>query len=246
MGGRGGTWLLVLWFHCVLIVCAKAQEPQEPEDPADDKQFGVWLDQGISADLTANKSLEFEFHERFDKGGTNLYEYFFQGGVGFRVRPWLLVIPSYRYQRFPGNPAGIAFENRLLVNFTMSTVRGPWRPNFRTIIEGRFPDTRNASARLRFRPGIDYTLPLGMKRPPVAVVSNEFFIVPGTNSFLAGSEFTQDRFQAGVRVPITDSVAVRTYYMLQLVDLPSGWYGGNILGFSLTYKLRKVSAKGSP
>jgi hypothetical protein len=246
MGGRGGTWLLVLLFHCVLIVCAKAQEPQEPEDPEDEKQFGLWLDQGVSADLTANKSLEFEVHERFDKGGTNLYEYFFQGGVGFRVRPWLTVIPSYRYQRFPGNPAGIAFENRLLVNLTLSTVRGPWRPNFRTLVEGRFPDNRNASARLRFRPGIDYTLPLRMKRPPVAVVSNEFFIVPGTNSFLAGSEFTQNRFQAGVRVPITDSIAVRPYYMLQLVNLSSGWDGNNILGFSLTYKLRKVSAKSSP
>ena len=86
---RGRAWLLVLLFHCALAVCARAQEPQEPEDPEDEKQFGLWLDQGVSADLTANKSLEFEFHERFDYGGTNLYEYFFQGGVGFRVRPWL-------------------------------------------------------------------------------------------------------------------------------------------------------------
>jgi hypothetical protein len=80
----------------------------------------------------------------------------------------------------------------------------------------------------------------------VVVVSNEFFLVPGTNSFLAGSEFTQDRVQAGVRIPITDSVAVRSYYMLQLVSLPSGWEGNNIIGLSLTYKLRKISAKSSP
>ena len=49
------AWLLVLLFHCMLAVCAKAQEPQEPEDPEDEKQFGLWLDQGVSADLTANK-----------------------------------------------------------------------------------------------------------------------------------------------------------------------------------------------
>ncbi len=246
MGRRDKTWLLVLLFHCLLVVCARAQEPQEPEDPEDEKQFGLWLDQGVSADLTANKSLEFEFHERFDYGGTNLYEYFFQVGVGFRVRPWLLILPSYRYQRFPGDPAGTDYENRLLVNFTLSTVRGPWRPNLRTLVEGRFPDNRIASARLRFRPGIDYTLPLRMKRPPVVVVSDEFFLVPGTNSFSAGGEFTQDRFQAGVRMPITESVAVRPYYMLQLVNRPGGWEGNNIIGLSLTYKLRKISAKSSP
>jgi hypothetical protein len=240
------AWLLVLLFHCVLAVCAKAQEPQEPEDPEDEKQFGLWLDQGVSADLTANKSLEFEIHERFDKGGTNLYEYFFQGGVGFRVRPWLTVIPSYRYQRFPGNPAGVDYENRLLLNLTMSTSRGPWRPSLRTIVEGRFPDGRIASARLRFRPGIEYTLPLRVTRRPVMVLTNEFFVVPGENSFLAGSHFTQDRVAVGVRIPIGDSLAIRPYYLLQLVDLPAGWEGNNVIGLSLAWKVRKIGAKSAP
>jgi len=152
-----------------LVVAAKAQQQQPPEDPEDEKQVGLWLDQGISADLSPDKSLEFEFHERFDEGASNLFEYFFQGGVAFRLRPWLTVIPIYRYQRFPANPT-IAYENRLQLNVTLSTSRGPWRPNLRTLIEGRFPDNRPASARLRFRPGIDCAIPLRVKRPPVLVV----------------------------------------------------------------------------
>jgi len=88
---------------CLLTAAARAQQ-QEPEDPENEKQFGLWLDQGISTGLSANKSLDLEFHERFDEGGSNLYEYFVQGGVAFRVRPWITLIPIYRYQRFPGNP----------------------------------------------------------------------------------------------------------------------------------------------
>ena len=62
-----------------LVVPAGAQHQQPPEDPEDEKQVGLWLDQGISADLSPDKSLEFEFHERFDEGASNLFEYFFQG-----------------------------------------------------------------------------------------------------------------------------------------------------------------------
>jgi hypothetical protein len=95
------------------------QQQQAPEDPEDEKQVGLWLDQGISADLSVNKSLDVEFHERFDEGASNLFEYFFQGGVAFRLRPWITVIPIYRYQRFPGNPT-IAYENRVQLNLTLS------------------------------------------------------------------------------------------------------------------------------
>jgi hypothetical protein len=220
---------------CCLAVGAKAQQ-QAPEDPEDEKRFGLWLDQGISAGLTSDKSLEIEVHERYDEAVTNFFEYFFQGGVAFRLRPWLTVTPSYRYQRFPGNPS-IEYENRLLLNVTMATSRGPWRPNIRILTEGRFPEGRVASARLRFRPGIDYTLPVRMKRRPVLVVSNEFLVVPGTNSFAAGGSFTQNRFQVGVRFPITDSFAVRPYYLLQSVNLPAGWETNEIIGLSMTIKL---------
>jgi hypothetical protein len=119
----------------------------------------------------------------------------------------------------------------------MSTSRGAWRPNLRTVVEGRFPDNRVASARFRFRPGVDYTLPLRMKRRPVLVVSNEFFIVPGTNSFAAGGSFTQNRFQVGVRLPITDSFSVRPYYLLQSVNLPTGWETNEIIGISVAAKI---------
>jgi hypothetical protein len=217
-----------------------AQQQQEPEDPEDEKQIGLWLDQGLSAGLWANKSLELEFHERLDEGASNLFEYFVQGGVAFRLRPWLTVIPIYRYQRFPGNPT-IAYENRLQLNLTLSTSRGPWRYNLRSLIEGRFPDDRPASARLRFRPGIEYTLPLRMTRPPVLVVNNEFFVVPGTNSFAAGGSCTQNRFQVGVRMPIGDSLSMRTYYLWQSVNLPTGWDTNEIVGISLSFKVpRKI------
>jgi Protein of unknown function (DUF2490) len=230
--------MMLLATLCCYVMCsqARAQQQPAPEDPEDDKKLGLWLDQGISTGLTPTKSLEIEFHERFDEVISNLYEYFVQAGVAFRVQPWLTVTPLYRYQRFPGNST-TAYENRLLLNATMSTSRGAWRVNLRTIVEGRFPDNRIASARFRFRPGVDYTLPLPMKRRPVLVVSNEFFVVPGTNSFAAGGSFTQNRFQLGVRLPITDSFSIRPYYLLQSVNLPTGWETNEIIGISLAAKI---------
>jgi hypothetical protein len=209
MTNRRIMWLPAVLCSCILAVSARAQQRSLPEDPEDDKKIGLWLDQGISADFSANKSLEVEFYERLDEGASNLYEYFVQGGVAFRLRPWFTLIPIYRYQRYPGNPA-IAYENRLQLNLTLSTPRGPWRYNLRTLIEGRVPHDRPASARLRFRPGIDYTLPLRVARRPVLVVNNEFFIVPGYNPFAnGGSSYTQNRFQVGIRFPIADSFSIR-------------------------------------
>ena len=224
---------------CLLAVPAKSQQQQEPEDPENEKQVGLWLDQGISTALSETKSLEVEFYERFDEGASNLFEYFVQGGVAFRLKPWFTFIPIYRYQRFPRNPT-INYENRLQLNLTLSTSRGPWRPILRTLIEGRFPDDRFASGRLRFRPGIDYTLPFRMARRPVLVVNNEFFIVPGDNPFAnGGSSYTQNRFQVGVRLPIADSFSVRPYYQLQSVNLPSGWDTNEIIGISLAFKVKR-------
>ncbi len=244
-GGSTVRWMKKPRIVCVLaLVCsrvlavpARAQQQPEPEDPENEKQIGLWLDQGISTGLSANKSVDVEFHERLDEGASNLYEYFVQGGVAFRLRPWFTVIPIYRYQRFPGNPT-IAYENRLQLNLTLSTSRGPWRPTLRTLIEERFPDNRPASARLRFRPGVEYTLPLRTAWRPVLVVNNEFFIVPGHNPFAnGGSSYTQNRFQVGVRFPITDSFSVRPYYLLQSVNLPHGWDTNEILGISLAFKV---------
>ena len=226
---------------CVLAVPARAQQPEEPEDPENEKQIGLWLDQGISTGLSENKSLDVEFYERFDEGASNLFEYFFQGGLAVRLRPWFTLIPIYRYQRFPGNPT-IAYENRVQLNLTVSTSRGPWRPTLRTLIEGRFVDNRPASARIRLRPGVEYTLPLRMSRPPVLVVNNEFFIVPGNNPFAnGGSSYTQNRFQVGVRLPITDSFSVRPYYLLQSVSLPGGWDTNQIFGISLAFRIPRKS-----
>jgi len=222
---------------CVLAVPVRAQQQNKPEDPENEKQIGLWFDQGISTGLSANKSLDVEFYERFDEGASNLFEYFVQGGVAFRLRPWFTLMPIYRYQRFPGNPT-ITYENRVQLNLTLSTSRGPWRPTLRTLIEGRFVDNRPASSRLRFRPGVEYTLPLRMLRRPVLVVSNEFFITAGNNPFAnGGSSYTQNRFQMGVRLPIADSFSVRPYYLLQSVNLPSGWDTNQILGISLAFRV---------
>jgi len=234
---RRVLFVLSLLCSCLLAVPARAQQQPLPEDPEDEKQVGLWLDQGISSSLSSSTSLEFEFHQRLDEGASNLFEYFFQGGIAFRLKPWFTVIPIYRYQRFPGNPA-INYENRLQLNITLSKARGPWRYNLRTLIEGRFPDDREASARLRFRPGVDYTLPLRTTWRPTIVVSNEFFIVPWTNPFAnGGSSYTQNRFQIGVRLPITDSFSVRPYFLLQSVNLPPGWDTNQIVGISLAYKV---------
>jgi hypothetical protein len=224
---------------CLQTAVGKAQQ-RPPEDPEDEKQIGLWLDQGVSAGLSPDKSLEFEFHERFDEGGSNLFEYFVQGGVAFRLRPWITIIPTYRYQRFPGNPT-IDHENRLLLNATFSTSKGPWRPIVRTLIEERFPESRSASTRLRFRPGVEYKLPLRIAQNPVVVVSDEMFVVPGNNSFAAGGSFTQNRVQAGVRLQLTNSVSIRPYYMVQSVNLPTGWDSNEIVGISVAFKVLNKS-----
>jgi hypothetical protein len=219
---------------CCLANPAIAQQQQPPQDPENERRLGLWFDEAISAGLSKDRSLEFEFHQRLDEGASNLFEYFFQGGMAFRPRPWLMVLPIYRYQRYPGNPT--SYENRLLLNVTFGTTLGRWRPILRTLTEGRFPKNRIASARVRLRPGIEYTLPVRMTHQPVVVVNNEFFIVLGTNSFASGGNFTQNRFQAGIRLPITESFAVRPYYMRQSVNLPTGWDGNDVIGISLALK----------
>jgi hypothetical protein len=229
--------LLLALCCCALSAAARAQQQPAPEDPEDDKRFGLWLDQGISAALWSNKSLEFEFHQRFDQQATDLYEYFFQGGVAFRLRPWFMVLPIYRYQRYPGSST--EYENRILFNVTLNRPKGTWRPNFRTLIEGRFPDDKSASARLRFRPGIDYVLPLRTSWRPVVVINNEFFFVPWYNPFNNGGTFTQNRVQIGVRLPVTASLAVRPYYLAQSVNLSTGWDTNEILGISLGYRITR-------
>ncbi len=231
--------VLAVLCGCILAVPTRAQQQQEPEDPEDDKQIGFWLEQGISTGLSPNTSFDIEFHERFDEGGSNLYEYFVQGGVAFRLRPWLTLIPIYRYLRYPSNPR-IAYENRLQLNLTVSTSRGPWKPILRTLIEGRFPDDRPASARFRFRPGVEYTLPLRTAWRPTVVLNNEFFLVPGNNPFAnGGSSYTQNRFQVGVRLPISAAFSIRPYYMLQSVNLPAGWDTNEIVGIALALKIQR-------
>jgi hypothetical protein len=224
-----------LLLFCCLAIPAIAQPLLPQEDPENERKLGAWFDETISIGLSEQRSLEFAFHQRLDEGGTNLFVYFFTGGMEFRPRPWLAILPAYRYIRYPGDTF-TSYENRLMLNVTLTATRGQWRPILRIRIEGRFPQNRIASARVRFRPGVEYTLPLRMKRPPVVVVNNEFFIVPGTNSFASGSDFTQNRFQAGVRLPITDSFAIRPYYLRQSVHPPTGWDSNGVIGISLALR----------
>ena len=97
---------------------------------------------------------------------------------------------------------------------------------------------RPASARLRFRPGVDYTLPLRVSWRPTIVVNDEFFIVPWFNPFAnGGSAYTQNRFQVGVRLPVTNWLSVRPYGMWQSVNLPDGWDTNTIIGISLAFRV---------
>src|ERR1700690_2117357 len=70
MAMRSTVLVLAVLCSCILAVPAKAQQQQEPEDPENEKQVGLWLDQGISTNLSANKSLDVEFYERFDEGAS--------------------------------------------------------------------------------------------------------------------------------------------------------------------------------
>jgi hypothetical protein len=200
--------------------------------------LGLWLNQGVSAGLWKNRSLEFDFQQKFDEGASHLFEYHFQGGVEFRVRPWFAVLPAYRYQRTTDD-----YENRLLLNLTFSRPEGAWRPNFRTRIEGRLPDDRSASARLRFRPGIDYVLRLRSGWRPTLSVTNEFFLVPWDNPYSSGGDYTQNRVEIAVRLPITKTLAVRPSFRLQSQNEASGWVTNQIYGISLAFKIPRRARK---
>ena len=77
-----------------------------------------------------------------------------------------------------------------------------------------------------------------MKRRPVLVVSNEFFLVPWNNPFAnGGTSYTQNRFQVGVRLPVSNLLTVRPYYLLQSVNIPGGWDTNEIVGISLAFKV---------
>jgi len=227
------TWrrLVLALCFCALVVVARGQQ-QLPEDPDDEKRFGLWLNQEVSAGLWKNKTLEADFQQKFDEGASNLFEYHFQGGMSFRVRPWFTVLPAYRYQRTTD-----AYENRLLLNLTLSRPEGTWRPNFRTRIEGRIPSDRWASGRLRFRPGIDYVVPVRTAHRPTLSATNEFFLVPWDNPYSSGGEYTQNRVQFAVRLPITKTLSVRPSYMLQSQNEPSGWNTNEVIGISVAYKI---------
>ena len=80
-------------------------------------------------------------------------------------------------------------------------------------------------------------LPLRTAWRPVLVVNNEFFLVPWDNPYANGGTYTQNRLQIGVRLPITSSLAVRPYYLVQSVNLPDGWDTNEILGISLGYSV---------
>jgi hypothetical protein len=231
----GPSSAVVVLCCCLPAIPALAQPLLPQQDPENERRFGLWFDQAISAGLPRDRSLEFEFHQRLDEQASNLFEYFFQGGMAFRPRPWLMLLPIYRYQRFPGDTF-TPYEQRLLLNATVSAPSGAFRPILRALTEGRFPANRIASARVRLRPGFEYTLPLRMTDPPVLVVNNEFFIVPGANSFAAGGKFTQDRLQAGIRLPITNYFAIRPYYLRVWVNLPTGWDNNGVIGLSLALK----------
>ena len=71
------------------------------------------------------------------------------------------------------------------------------------------------------------------------VVNNEFFLVPWDNPYANGGSYTQNRFQVGVRLRITGSLAVRPYYLLQSVNLPLGWDTNEIFGISFAYKISR-------
>ena len=77
------------------------------------------------------------------------------------------------------------------------------------------------------------------------MVSNEFFIVPWFNPFAnGGSSYAQNRFQVGIRLPISNSLSIRPYYMLQSVSLPAGWDTNEIVGISVALKIpRKTRSK---
>ena len=86
-------------------------------------------------------------------------------------------------------------------------------------------------------------MPVGpaVKVAPVLVVNNEFFLVPGTNSFFSRDSYTQNRFQAGVRVPMMPSFSIRPYYMLVSVNVPAGWDTNQVVGISVAFRVRNTN-----
>jgi hypothetical protein len=148
-----------------------------------------------------------------------------------------MLLPIYRYQRFPANPA-ISYENRLLFNVTLTTSRAPWRYSLRTLVEGRFPDDRAAFARLRFRPGLEHPLPLRTTWRPVIGCEQRILPRPLVQPIRQRwHQLHPKPLPGGVRMPVTELVSVRPYYLLLSVNLPAGWDTNQVIGISMAFKV---------
>ena len=79
------------------------------------------------------------------------------------------------------------------------------------------------------------------RRLPVLVVNNEFFIVPRSNPVRQRwQQLHPEPLPGGsAAVPSPDSFSVRPYYMVQSVNLPSGWDTNQIAGISLALKVTR-------
>lgn len=217
----------ILRLITLVLLAPSAVLAQTPPAPSTDNE--LWLDQNLSLGLSPRTKLELSTVQRLDRGASNLFEAFWEAGLDVRVRPWLSVMPAFRHIRNEPFRTEARYENRMMLNVTAGIRRGRWRPDLRMRLEGRFTEDRAARLRIRLRPRVQYTLPVGGARQPVLGVHNEFFLDAHTGSYV------RNRVQAGVELPLAQHFSVRPYYMLESNRIAVGWDHDNVWGLSLRW-----------
>lgn len=198
--------------------------------PAQDWDQEVWLDQRFSFSLSPKTFLRLRFLQGADENVSHLFDAYFELDMGFHVRPWLTLMPGFRYDRLDAFGQNSRFENRPQFALVLHTRAGRWRPNLRFLFEGRFLQGEPGFLRFLPQPGVEYTLSTYQDRPLVLYLTNEFAFDSRSN------RFSRNRFQVGISLPATPHFSLIPYYMIESSRLPAVWDHDNIWGLSLWWR----------
>ena len=213
-----GLLLPAQWFFLALLISASNAQA------APDNQ--LWLDQNFSYPLSPRVALRWDIVQRFDRDVSHLFQADARIALALKPTSWFTFVPGFRHVRHDPFDPNSRFENRLVFDAEFQgRRRGPWQPNFRTRIEGRFFENQRGFLRVRPRPGVQYTLPVGWQRPPALVVNNEFFFDTRAD------RYNRNKLVGGVSLRVTEQFSLLPYYML-LSNRGRTWRHDNVWGLS--------------
>lgn len=197
---------------------------------AQNRDNELWLTETFSFGLSPKTRLDFRLEQRVNENVSNLLQAFVETGISFQARPWLNLVPGFRFVRHEPFKTEARFENRPQLDVLMHRRWSSWRAELRTRFEGRFIEGESGSLRIRVRPGIQYTLPVRKGNPPAILIDNDLFFDP------QGGGYNRNRLRVGVSLPISSRLSWTPYYMVESNRLPALWDHDNIWGLVFSWR----------